>query len=219
MLKAKSNCIKDVSPIEPIISRGLFDEANRILDAKSLSQKGKAKHSNRHLFSGKIKCGGCGSSYVARYKVRKDGSRYKAWRCNEAAKHGSPHIDTAGNLVGCTGLSIRNEDAAYIMYLVVRSLKYNKEKIINNLISVINSVIVMDTAGSVVEIAELMREIRAAVNEIAGGAPYEDEFYKHILDKMVVIDKDNIDVYLNFFPLKWSYTAAKASKTSKTANR
>ncbi len=70
---------------EPIISRELFDKANRILDEKSLSQEGKTKHSNCYPFSGKIKCGRCGASYVARFKNRKDGSRYKAWRCYEAA--------------------------------------------------------------------------------------------------------------------------------------
>ncbi len=256
---------------EPIISRELFEEANRILDERSLSQEGKAKHSNRYPFSGKIKCGCCGSSYVARYKTRKDGSRYKAWRCNEAAKHGGPHIDKAGNQVGCTGLSIRNEEATHIMYLVTKSLKYNREKIANNLISIIESVIAMDTTDTDVEklkaqiaaiedkrtklidiymdgnitkdefsaarskcdteIAELqsvidsidkqqamkkqqqqlISKITEAINEIAGGVEYEDEFYRHILDKMVVNDKDHIDVYLNLLPLKWSYTVAKAS--------
>lgn len=255
-----------------VIARELFDEANRILDAKSLSQEGKAKHSNRYPFSGKIKCGCCGSSYVARYKTRKDGSRYKAWRCNEAAKHGSPHIDKAGNQVGCTGLSIRNEDATHIMYLVTKSLKYNRDKIINNLTAVIQSIIAMDTTGTDVlklqeqikkiegkranlidlymsnlinkdeftatrascdaEIEELqsiiesvdkqremieqqqqlLKEIEDAIKEIVSGVEYEDEFYKHILDKMVVQDKDNIDVYLNLLPMKWSYTVAKASK-------
>ena len=264
---------------EPIISRELFEEANRILDERSLSQEGKAKHSNRYPFSGKIKCGCCGSSYVARYKTRKDGSRYKAWRCNEAAKHGSPHIDKAGNQVGCTGLSIRNEDATHIMYLVTKSLKYNKEKITNNLISIINSIIAMDTTGTDAtklktqiaaiedkrtklidiymsgdiskdefsaarakcdaEIAELqsvidsidkqqamiehqqqlVNEITEAIKEIVGGVEYEDEFYKHILDKMVVNDKDHIDVYLNLLPLKWSYTVAKASKKALAPER
>ena len=231
-----------------------------------------AKHSNRYPFSGKIKCGCCGSSYVARYKTRTDGSRYKAWRCNEAAKHGSPHIDKAGNQVGCTGLSIRNEDATHIMYLVTKSLKYNRNKIINNLTAVIQSIIAMDTTGTDVlklqeqikkiegkranlidlymsnlinkdeftatrascdaEIEELqsiiesvdkqremieqqqqlLKEIEDAIKEIVSGVEYEDEFYKHILDKMVVQDKDNIDVYLNLLPMKWSYTVAKASK-------
>lgn len=256
---------------EPIISHELFDEANRILDARSLSQEGKAKHSSRYPFSGKIKCGCCGSSYVARYKTRKDGSQYKAWRCSEAAKHGSPHIDRAGNPVGCAGLSIRNEDAAHIMYLVARSLKYNREHMINSLTATIQSILSMDdTAGTDAlrlkaqleaiedkrtklidlymsgditkdefsaarskcdaEIAEfqsitgstgtqqakpcsqLLKEIEAAIREMAGGVEYEDDFYQHILDKMVVMDKDTIDVYLNLLPMKWSY--AEASERS-----
>ena len=285
---------------EPIISRELFEKANRMLDEKSLSQEGKAKHSNRYPFSGKIKCGCCGRSYVARYKTRKDGSRYKAWRCLEAARHGSPHVDKAGNQVGCRGLSIRSEDATHIMYLVTNSLKYNKEKITNNLLAIIKSIISADmphgiqvcpkgaamditdtdseklksqikatlqkrtnlidlyTSGDITrdefaaarakcenEIAELqsvmdsmpkypgkcsggafdridkrrerpskqqelVAEITEAMNELINGVEYEDDFYKEILDKMVVNDKDHIDVYLNMLPFKWSYTAAKA---------
>ncbi len=132
---------------EPIISRELFDKANRILDAKSLSQKGRAKHSNRYPFSGKIKCGRCGASYVARYKTRKDGSRYKAWRCYEAANHGRPHIDKAGNHAGCSGESIRNEDAVYLLYLVCRKLKINRRKVVDNLTKTIDAVMQTDLTG------------------------------------------------------------------------
>ena len=269
---------------EPIISRELFDKANRILDEKSLSQEGKAKHSNRYPFSGKIKCGCCGRGYVARYKTRKNGSRYKAWRCLEAARHGSPHVDKAGNKVGCSGLSIRNEDATHIMYLVTSSLKYDKEKITNNLLAIIKSIIsadlpdgikvcpkgaAVDTTGTdseklksqiktiqekhtnlidlyisgditrdefsaarakceneiaelksvidsidkqkemIEKLQELVTEITDAMNELVNGVEYEDDFYKEILDKMVILDKDNIDVYLKLLPLKWSYTVAK----------
>ncbi len=255
---------------EPIISREMFDRANRMLDEKSLSQEGKSKHSNRYPFSGKIKCGCCGSSYVARYKTRKNGSRYKAWWCLEAARHGSPHVDKAGNQVGCRGLSIRNEDAIHIMYLVTGSLKYKKEKVTNDLLAIIKSVIAMDAAGAdsekiksqiktieekrtdlidlytsgditrdefsaarakcdneIVELQsvidsidkqreiiekqqELVGEITEVMNELINGVEYEDDIYKEILDKMVVNDKDHIEVYLNLLPLKWSYTAAKS---------
>ncbi len=270
---------------EPIISRELFDKANRMLDEKSLSQEGKSKYSNRYPFSGKIKCGCCGGGYVARYKIRKNGSCYKAWRCLEAARHGSPHVDKAGNQAGCSGPGIRNEDVTHIMYLVMRSLKYNKKKITDNLLTVIKSIIAMDTAGtgseklksqirtiekkrtnlidlyssgditkdeftaarakceneiarlqSVIESMteypgkcsegvadqidkpgekhleqqELAAEITEAVNELINGVEYEDDFYKEILDKMIVNDKDHIDVYLKLLPFKWSYTAAKA---------
>ncbi len=255
---------------EPIISRELFDKANRILDEKSLSQKGKAKYSNRYPFSGKIKCGRCGASYVARYKNRKDGSRYKAWRCYEAANHGSPHIDKAGNKKGCSGMSIRNEEAIHIMSLVCKQLTIDRPKISDNLNKMIHKVISMDVTGADTNVLrekmeaakkkrtdlidlyisgdidcdefsalrvkydaeidslrsmmesiekqqivkrkqqELMEDIKKAIDELISGIEYEDEFYTQLLDKMVVNDRENIDVYLNLLPLKWSYTVAKS---------
>ena len=57
---------------------------------------------------------------------------------------------------------------------------------------------------------ELVAEITEAMNELINGVEYEDDFYKEILDKMVVNDKDHIDVYLNLLPFKWSYTVAKS---------
>ncbi|MDE5648540.1 MAG: recombinase family protein, partial [Oscillospiraceae bacterium] len=252
---------------EPIISRELFDKANSILDAKSLSQEGKSKYSNRYPFSGKIKCGRCGASYVARYKTRKDGSKYKSWRCFEGAKHGSPHIDKAGNQVGCSGTSIRNEEAIHIMYLVCKQLTIDHQKISDNLIKIINKVISMDmknaatndledkikiekqkrtdlidlyTSGDIdrneftalrakydAEIEslksitesiekqqivkhkqkELIEDIKKAIDELISGIESEDEFYTQLLDKMVINDRENIDVYLNLLPLKWSYKA------------
>ena len=257
---------------EPIVSRELFEKANRILDEKSLTQEGKAKHSNRYPFSGKIKCGCCGSSYVARYKNRKNGTRYKAWRCYKSATQGSPHTDKAGNPLGCSNPSIRNEDAVHIMYLVTRSLQLEEKKITANLLSVIQSVLSVNTnyshieklkeqiqtvedkrtqlidlciSGAITkqefitkreacdkEISELrdtisgidqqhlladqqesvMKEITAAIHEIVSGVEYEDAFYSQILDKMVVQNKDTVDVYLNLLPIKWSYAVAKASK-------
>lgn len=136
---------------EPIVSRELFEKANRILNEKSLTQEGKAKHSNRYPFSGKIKCGCCGSSYVARYKNRKNGTRYKAWRCYKSATQGSPHTDKAGNPLGCSNPSIRNEDAVHIMYLVTRSLQLEEKKITANLLSVIQSVLSVNTNYSHIE--------------------------------------------------------------------
>lgn len=118
---------------EPIISREMFEKANRILDARTASQEHQAKHSNRYPLSGKIKCGRCGHSYVARYKTRKDGSQYKAWCCYFAQKNGKTD--------GCSFESIRNEDAIHILSLVMKSLKLHETKLAEHLISLIRSVI------------------------------------------------------------------------------
>ncbi|MCL2378133.1 MAG: recombinase family protein [Defluviitaleaceae bacterium] len=140
---------------EPIISRELFDEANRILDERALSAEGKSKHSNRYAFSGKIKCGTCENSYVARYKIRKDESVYKAWRCIEGARNGSPQIDKAGNQIGCSSPSIRNEDALHVMSLVMNNLEIEKNSIVKNVAHIIQKV---TSRGNIVYDADKMQE-------------------------------------------------------------
>ena len=47
-----------------------------------------------------------------------------------------------------------------------------------------------------------------ADDELIGGIEYEDEFYTQLLDKMVINDRENIDVYLNLLPLKWRKESA-----------
>ena len=257
---------------EPIVSREMFERAAAILDSRALSQEGKAKHSNRYAFSGKIKCGCCNSSYVARYKKRKDGSQYKGWRCLEGTKNGAPHVDKAGNNVGCSGESIRNEDAMYIMSLVVNSLDYEKDVILSNLINVINGVVSSGTESVDIESMEakiskteekqkrlldlymtgdikksefieardkcideiqeyrdlidsmdkksllvnekenLMKDIKIALAEMISGASQDDEFYRNMLNKMIIHNRNQIDVHLNMLPYKWSYAIEKSDK-------
>ncbi|MCL2343895.1 MAG: recombinase family protein [Firmicutes bacterium] len=257
---------------EPIISREMFDRATEILESRAFSQERKAKYSNRYAFSGKIKCGRCGASYVARYKTRQDGSRYKAWRCFEANRNGNPHVDQAGNQLGCFGEGLRDEDAFHIMRLVCGSLDFERDIILSNLVHAIDSVIkeeygAVDTARLVEKIGQvdekrsrlielymsgdidkeqfitardkcdteaaeiksliesieqrerlheaqqtLLCDIKDALDEMISGITHDEEFYRSILNKMVVHDKDHIDVYLNLLPFKWSYAIAKASK-------
>ena len=256
---------------EPIISREMFEEANRIMDSRSESFKGKSKYSNRYPFSGKIKCGICGSSFVARYKPRKDGSIYKAWRCYNAVRNGRLRKDRDGNEIGCSGFSLREEDLVHSMSLVCRSLKYDREKIIKNLLSVIRSVIAMDMGGNDAEnLREQIKEIEdkrgelldlymsgdiskdeflrarrkydaeiaewteridgtdrrkalgnrrdvvsddaeKAIGEIIGGVECDGEFYRHILDRIAVHDRDHFDVYLKSLPYKWSFSRVQAT--------
>ncbi len=118
----------------PIISRELFERANRILDARAVSQDGKPKYSKRYPFSGKIKCARCGCSYVARCRKRKDGTVYRAWRCQEANKNGQPHTDVDGNQIGCSGQSIPNEDVIRIMQLVMDRLHFDHQEFTDGLL-------------------------------------------------------------------------------------
>lgn len=151
---------------QPIISREMFDKANEILDSKALSQEGKAKYSNRYAFSGKIKCGCCNSTYVARYKKRKDGKQTKTWQCYHAVRYGRPHTDMMGNQVGCSNKSVRNEDMAHIIGLIIKNLNFEKDLMIRSLLAAIEDVITADNDFSQTEsltdkIAELKeRQVR-----------------------------------------------------------
>ncbi len=48
---------------------------------------------------------------------------------------------------------------------------------------------------------ELMEDIKNAIHELINGIQYEDEYYTQILDKMVINDKNHIDVYLKMLHL------------------
>ena len=264
---------------EPIVSREQFDLAQRILNGRAESLQGKDKHSNRYCFSGKIKCGKCGRSFVARYKKRKDGTQYKTWRCFEASRNGSPKEDAQGNAIGCSNDSIRNEDALHIMYLATRQLELDFVGIVANLQAAIEEVLrqdigwfdydgmqeriadtekkksrlielytenlinmeefvaerkkcddeicklrqMMESAEAQQEVNEkknaILKEIGDTIREIVNGLHYDDEFYREILDRMVVHDREHIDVYLKCLPQKLSFLGKSAALLTEKSGK
>ena len=126
---------------EPIVSREIWDMAQAELDRRTPSEEIKLRHSNRYPLSGKIRCGCCGNSFVARSKKRKDGSRYKAWHCLEATRHGLPKIDPAGNKIGCgVNCQIRDEDFMLAVQKVIESLEVNKKVVLDGICDVLKTV-------------------------------------------------------------------------------
>ena len=150
---------------EPIISRELFERAQKELERRSPSPEQKAKHSNRYCLSGKIVCGCCGSRFVSRAKKRQDGSQYKAWRCYEAAQHGLPKIDAVGNAIGCSvNQQIRDEDFMLMIQMVVKHLRHNKERLIHELVEIVKLVLAAGD-GDKTDIAKLERRMEAAAEK------------------------------------------------------
>lgn len=180
---------------EPIVSRDIFEAANKILDARNLSHEAKAKHSNRYPFSGKIICGKCGSAYSARHKKKNGVVVYKAWNCTEAHKNGRPHIDPAGNHIGCSNNAINNEDAIAIMNSVCRQFDIDRVRITNNLISVIDKVLSLDMQKADVDsiyerIEDIKKKQTGLIELFTVGDIERDEFtalrekYKTELDRL-----------------------------------
>lgn len=56
----------------PIVSRDVFDKAQKLLVLRSAGQTGKTKYSEKHAFSGRVICGVCGGTMTARKNGRED---------------------------------------------------------------------------------------------------------------------------------------------------
>lgn len=130
---------------EPIISRDLFDKAKQEMLLRSSKKSDNRKYSNRYCFSGKILCGICGSSYVARTKKYKDGRISRSWRCYEAVKHGTCHLDSDGNSVGCNSSFIKEEEMKLYLQQMLHEICSNKDIIQEHLITMLKEVSTFDS--------------------------------------------------------------------------
>lgn len=123
---------------EPIISRELWDIVQFELKKRNRRGDCGGGHSNRYVFSGKIKCGECGASFVSRKKNRKDGTSYRRWGCFTAATEGIRHEDVQGNEVGCDiGMMLRDELAMDILKQSLASLRMDVNGIIQNVTDIV----------------------------------------------------------------------------------
>lgn len=145
---------------EPIIDRELWDTVQRELKKRNRNGELGAGHSNRYVFSGKIKCGECGASFVSRKKSRKDGSLYKRWSCYTATSEGQKRIDVRGNEVGCdVGKLLRDELALDILQQSLTTLRMDRDRIIQNVTALALEAIQMCEEGSTDRAEELEYEI------------------------------------------------------------
>ena len=119
---------------EPIISRELWEEAQREIARRDVGRKCSTGHGSRYPLSGKIKCSACGQSFVSRSRRRKDGSCYRAWRCGTATSEGRRHVDPAGNEAGCdVSYQLRDEVGIELVRRSVGMLKLDKDTVIRDI--------------------------------------------------------------------------------------
>ena len=145
---------------EPIIDRELWDTVQRELKKRNRNGELGAGHSNRYVFSGKIKCRECGASFVSRKKSRKDGSLYKRWSCYTATSEGQKRIDVRGNEVGCdVGKLLRDELALDILQQSLTTLRMDRDRIIQNVTALALEAIQMCEEGSTDRVEALEYEI------------------------------------------------------------
>ena len=168
---------------EPIIDRDLWNLVQCELKKRDRHGALGAGHSNRYVFSGKIKCGECGASFVARKREKRDGSYYKFWCCYTAANEGKRHLDPQGNQVGCNiGKVIRDDLALDILKQVIATLKVDRKWIIRNVTDIaMEAIREGETAGTEsaerleYEISQIMKKKEAVLDAFFSRSITKDE--------------------------------------------
>lgn len=112
---------------EPIISHEDFNKANELLQQRGKEKgngKNTAKYQNRYGFSGRIKCGECGSTYKRRMHYKPSGA-YVAWCC-------SRHIET----VDACSMKYITDDALKTAFLtMINKLVFSHQTVLRPLLN------------------------------------------------------------------------------------
>lgn len=161
--RGEEEMIKIENHHDPIIDRETWNQAQEILKTSNKNNGEDSGHSNRYIFSGKIRCGECGSSFVGRQKMSLDGSKIRRWSCGKATNEGStPYIDSTGNRLGCdVGKLIRDDDAVNMLQQALRALKIDKEKIIEDVFDLAVRAIQTSTGLSENEEQDIQKRIES----------------------------------------------------------
>ena len=183
----------------PIIPRATFETAGRILDQRATAPAGQQKYSRRYPLSGKLRCGICGAVCAARKKTRRDGTDILSWRCGNAVKYGRPHSGPNGRR-GCTGESLRNEDALQILEQVWASLPLDRDTIAADVLAAIHAVAPHEQADAIEsEVTAMLRGDTALTVQL--------------LAQMTVYDRTHVTLTLRGFPGKWCFARPRLSKS------
>ena len=108
---------------EAIISREIWELAQEKLRRNNKHRAGTMGHSNRYVFSGKIKCGECGGSFVGRQKKLQDGSKIRRWCCGK---------EKCG-----IGRLVRDDDAMNMLKTAIRHLNVDREALVNDVTALV----------------------------------------------------------------------------------
>lgn len=145
---------------DPIIDRELWDVVQTEMHKRDFHGEFGAGHSNRYLFSGKIKCGECGASFVARRKYRVNDTFYRRWSCCTATNAGRKRMNALGNEMGCNvGKIIRDDLALDMLKQSILSLRIDKDWIAENVTALAVEAITAGEKGSTDNAGKLEFEI------------------------------------------------------------
>ena len=134
----------------PIISRELWDKTQEILTGRN-KHKGTG-HSNRYLFSGKIRCGECGATFVGRQKRLQNGESYRRWSCGTVVSCGAEACSV--------GRLLRDDDARRIVQLALKRLQMARSAIVDHMSHIVMDAVAEGECSSINESERLRSKLK-----------------------------------------------------------
>lgn len=139
---------------EAIISHEDFDKVQSILNFHGKEKgivKDEGKYQRRYAFSGKIKCGECGSIFKRRMHYKPSGP-YVAWCCSQ-------HIEDRGS---CTMKFIRDEAIKEAFVIMMQKLEFSQKQVLKPFVEKLGHV---DDRVSVLQMNELDAKLEKNVEQ------------------------------------------------------
>lgn len=134
---------------EAIIDRKTWEAVQQELKRRRRNAAPDRKGGHHYPLSGKLRCGTCGSSFLARKKRDKTGAVYRVWRCGKAVQEGARlYKDAAGTARGCpVGRQLREDRALELLRQALQSIQIDREKVAARLTEIVTD-ICQDTQGT-----------------------------------------------------------------------
>jgi len=155
----------------PIVDKEIFDRAQKEIERRRITAVEKGRYSNRYVWSGKIKCAYCNSSFKRKAIKQEPHAPRASWHCAEAGRYGKEKINARGQKVGCRCVSI-------------------SERVLqDNFLAVLNMVIENKDA--------VVRELKTTVRQMIDNSPDNSKEIKEIgagIEKMAVRKSKLIDM-------------------------
>jgi len=157
---------------EPIVSREMWDNAQEELKRRATPKARALRHSNRYWCSGKLICGECGKTYASKHKKVHNKIHHYFW-CLSSARDGKRKTDSAGNILGCDNLAIRETSLRYLVDQVMLYIDFNKDALIKEMVSEIETMQQgqehIRTDGHFSKIEELKKKKARAIDLVLEG--------------------------------------------------
>lgn len=116
-----------------IIDKAIFDRVQAENSRRKAMAHTSGRYSNRYVWSGKIKCALCGSTFKRGIGNNAPQNYQIIWKCSEAVRYGKEKIKANGQKVGCNCKAVHEEFLKENFLAVLNTVIENKDAIVKEL--------------------------------------------------------------------------------------